>query len=297
MIKDSWTSELETGLSEVDLDNRLLLGLIDRVIEASEDTDLAGLKASLVDLQTETLAHFAREERLMSECQYEAAAQHRAEHQQLSAEIQHLIDDLDAGKGSASFIGRFMRNWLLQHIVAKDALFGRAILTQSGATDRRHQGIDTQTPDEELDIFEERRLEDRKPIVWNSKFALGIEEIDAGHRAMIAVFNDILVAKDSADRTRLAILFERLGNTTADHFEHEEKLMSRLNYRYAATHVDEHRKLLDEFAHQVDDWRDNHISAGLLCRFMHRWLLNHIASSDSWACEAISRQNMGFVQP
>lgn len=291
MENTSWTSELETGISALDLDNRALLDLIRRVIAASAETDRDQLKSSLLALQTETVAHFEREERLMNECKYLAAAEHQAEHRQLAVEIQHQIDDLQAGQGNLSFIGRFMHNWLRQHIVSKDALFGQALITQQGTTDRRHESIDTQAPEEEIDIFEERRLGNLEPIVWTAKLALGIEPIDAQHRALIGRYNAILVTSKSADKARLATLLEQLGNETAAHFENEELLMSGADYEHAATHKEEHRKLLEELAHQVDDWRKNHISAELLCRFMYLWLLRHIVALDRPLAEAIKRQN------
>lgn len=293
MKRNSWNSELETGLSALDLDNRSLLGLLDQVIEASEAGDLAGLKCALLDLQGETTARFEREEDLMAAFKYELAAQHQAEHQQLAAEIQCMINDLDAGEGGVAFIGRFMRNWLLQHIVSKDTLFGKAIVTQNGTTDRRQRAVDMQLPDDEIDVFEERRLENLKPIFWTSKVALGIEENDAGLRAIFALFNAILGARKSTDQTRLAMLLEQLGNEIEAHFKNEENLMLRFGYEHSATHKEEHRKLLEEFASQVDDWRGGYISADLLCRFMHRWLLRHIAVSDTPLSEAIRRQNTG----
>ena len=289
--KCSWTAELETGLSALDLDNKSLLGLVDQVIDASEAVDLAGLKSSLLDLQSEMITRFEREEDLMAAFKYEAGAQHQAEHQQLSAEIQAMIDDLDAGESGVAYIGRFMHNWLLQHIVSKDTLFGKAIVTRNGVTDRRQSAVDKQQPEDGVDVFEERRLENLKPIFWTSKLALGIEENDAGLRAIFAIFNAILEARKSTDKKRLAMLLEQLGNETAAHFQYEEKLMSRFGYEHSASHKEEHRKLLDEFSSQVDDWRAGYISADLLCRFMHRWLLRHVAISDTPLSEAIRRQN------
>lgn len=295
MKNNSWTVELEADLAALHLDNRSPLALLDRVIEASETADLARLKPSLIDLQTELLARFEREAQLMSAFKYEFAAQHLAEHQQLSAEIQSLINDLDASAQGVAFVGRFMRNWLLQHIVSKDTLFAEAIVTHNGTTDRRHADLGLSADDDEIDILEERRLENLKPILWTAKISVGNEEIDEGHRAMFALFDAILSARKPADKARLAALLEQLGDVTAAHFQCEEKLMSKSNYEHTAAHREEHRKVLDEYAHQVDDWRGNRISSELLCRFMHRWLLRHIAASDIPLGEAIKRKNAGLV--
>lgn len=281
---NGWTADLETGISALDLDNQLLLALIDRVVAASARAGLEGLKSSLLDLQAETIAHFEREERLMAACQYEAAAQHEADHRQLLAEIRHQIDDLAAGRANVAYIGRFVHDWLLQHIVSKDSLFGQAILTQRGMTDRRRLS------GEEMDLFEERRLGNLETLLWTPDLAVGNETIDAGHRALCARLSAILAARKSIDRARLAILLEQLGDETEAHFRVEEQLMTSFDYAHAQTHGDEHRKILDEFAHLVDDWRDSHISTELLCRFLYRWLLRHIGGSDIPFCQAIGRQ-------
>ena len=285
LTTDTWIAELETGISAMDLDHRTLLDLVNRVIVASNEPDLARLKSSLLDLQAELIAHFEREENLMAECIYEAAIQHQEEHQQLVCEIQDQINDLDSGKGNVSFIARFMRNWLLQHIVTKDAHFGRALLTQRGTTDRR------QSAENGVDFFEERRLGSMEAIEWTPAFELGIAAIDANHRAMIDTLNAILAARQSTDKAKLAALLEQLGNETAADFQTEEALMLQLSVENLASHKEEHRQLLDEFANQVDDWRENRISAELLCRFMHHWLIRHIAALDIPLAMATSTLN------
>lgn len=274
MTTDTWIAELETGISALDLDHKTLLDLVNRVIVASNEPDLDELKSSLLDLQAELIAHFEREENLMAECIYEAATQHQEEHQQLAGEIQEQINDLAAGKGNVTFVARFMRNWLLQHIVTRDAHFGKALLTQRGTTDRR------QTADDGIDIFEERRLGRMEAIQWTPALELGIEAIDANHRAMIDTLNAILAVRQSDDKANLAALLEQLGNETAADFQTEEALMLQLSVENLAAHKEEHRQLLDEFANQVDDWRENRVSAELLCRFMHHWLIRHIAALD-----------------
>ena len=285
LTTDTWFAELETGISAMDLDHKTLLALVNRVIVASNEPDLVGLKSSLLDLQAELIAHFEREESLMAECIYEAATLHQEEHQQLASEIQEQINDLDAGKGNVTFIARFMRNWLLQHIATRDAHFGKALLTQRGTTDRR------QIADDGIDIFEERRLGGMEAIQWTPALELGIASIDANHRAMIDTLNAILATRQTDDKARLAALLEQLGNETAADFQTEEALMLQLSVENLATHKEEHRQLLDEFANQVDDWRQNRISAELLCRFMHHWLIRHIAALDIPLAVATSNLN------
>ena len=88
-----------------------------------------------------------------------------------------------------------------------------------------------------------------------------------------------------------ATQIEHFGNATESHFREEEAMMSSIDFEQNSTHREEHQRLLDEFSDLVDDWRSDRISAELLCRFIYRWMLNHIAASDIPLGAAINRQS------
>jgi hemerythrin len=145
--------------------------------------------------------------------------------------------------------------------------------------------------------FDSRKEGLPEPIVWSDNHLVGVDIIDGEHHALIDLFNSILAVSKSHKHAELAILLEQLGNITASHFESEESLMAQFDYAHAAQHRIDHQKLLDEYAHQVDDWRNRYISAELLCRFMYRWLLRHVIASDMALGEAINRQIASGVNP
>lgn len=290
MKNDEWISELESGIVELDRENRTLMTLIDGVIAAVGAADTADLRSALTKLQDQAKIDFAREDGLMDAIRYQGAAQHQSGHQQLLAEIQHHIDDINAGQVHAPSLLRFQQNWLTQHVLNEDVLLGQAILNRKGIHDRRHAHGPRMTEDE-LDAFEDRRLGILECIVWSGKLDVGVAVIDAEHRALVALYNSIIDASTSRDRTRLAGLLAQLGHDTAAHFETEDQLMAQIGYEDAAAHRKEHQDLLHEYGHQVEDWRANHISSELLCRFMYRWLLRHVITADKPLGKAIqSRQ-------
>lgn len=284
MKLSSWTSELETGLSALDSDHKHLLAQAARLNRASNEANISELKSTLVDMKAEMTAHFVREESLMNECKYEDAQEHWNEHQRLLAELQEQIEKIEAFENSVSTFGNFIHQWIFQHIAGKDTLFGRAVVEQVGTTDRRRED------DENFDVFEERRMNNLEAIRWPADVSIGIEAIDKHYPAMIDLLNQIIAARKSSDREALAVLIERFGDATAKHFGEEEAMMSAIDFEQNATHREEHRQLLDEFANLVDDWRSDRISAELLCRFIYRWMLNHIAASDIPLGAAITRQ-------
>ena len=268
-------------VAELYLANDDLLACIRRVVAASEDQDVAALRGALHDLQGETERRFALEETLMRECRYAAAGAHEIEHQRLLSEIRHQIDDLDGDKLTVAYIGRFVQNWVLQHVVSKDSDFVNAVLTHSGTTDRRRGAGELADDEPEVRQFEERRLENLEPIRWTANMEIGCRSIDADHRSIITLLNAIIDANQAADRPRLGELLEQLGDETAAHFQDEEQWMSEIGYELVHEHKAEHQRLLEEYANQVDEFHKDNISAEFLGRFIYRWFVRHIEGLDA----------------
>ena len=275
---------LESDIAALYLDNRDLLGCINHVIAASDSSDMTGLRAALLALLAQTMARFEHEERLMHACAYEGAQAHQNEHRRLLLEIRQQLADLDIGKTNVAYIGRFLHNWILHHVVNEDGRFVSAILTQNNTTDRRSTAT---TPDEEKEDddnealhFEERRLENLEPVRWSAKLEIGEATIDRDHCSIIMLLHAITDAGKSAERGRLADLLEQVGNETAAHFIAEEALMAGLDAAQRAEHCAEHQRLLDEYANQVDEFHKGNTSAEYLCRFIYRWFVRHIETYD-----------------
>jgi len=284
MKPHNWISELETGLSALESDHKHLLDKANRLKRISAETNFSELKSTLLDIKSAMATHFAHEERMMAECKYEFMPEHLDEHQRLLAEVQDEIEGLEAFERRVWSFGDFTHRWISQHISGKDSLFDQAVLTQVGATDRRHEINDS------FDTLDERRLNNLEAIRWPSDISTGIEAIDKHYPAMIDLLNQIIAARKSSDRECLAVLFERFGNATESHFRAEEEIMSGIDAKLKAAHREEHRLLLEEYSHLIDDWRSNRISADSLCRFIYRWMLHHIAASDIPLGEALGRQ-------
>ena len=246
-------------------------------------------------LQDQAIVDFAREEGLMDALRYQGTVQHQSAHRQFLAEIQHQIDDLKNGQAHKPHLLRFQKNWFTQHVLGHDVLLGQSILEHKGVYDRRHAHGQKMT-EVEPDVFEDRRLRILEHIVWTRQLDVGVDAIDAEHRALVELYNSIIDLSPSRDRMRLARLLEQFGNITAAHFEAEDKLMAQFGYEDAAAHRKEHQELLHEYGHQVDDWRANHISSEMLCRFMYRWLLRHVIAADKPLGEMIQRQSGSQVR-
>lgn len=91
-------------------------------------------------------------------------------------------------------------------------------------------------------------------IQWRDEFRIGLPEVDAEHRALIAAINRL--HHDLALGAPLTGVCGALGDihaAIASHFALEEKDMSALGYDEYAAHKQDHERLLDEILDILDD--------------------------------------------
>lgn len=121
---------------------------------------------------------------------------------------------------------------------------------------------------------------DTDRLTWKPALEVGVQEVDNQHRELFALFNSILEAARVGEPGQMATHLENMGNRTAAHFAFEQERFAGIDAALRAEHIEEHRKLLDEYGEQVDDWRDNLISTREIVRFISIWLVRHIAALD-----------------
>jgi len=120
-----WTDELSVGIATIDEQHRKLVSLINELhvamLEHRATADMSRIFAELVDC---TKAHFATEEAFFQEHGYPAEAAHRDEHRHLAERVIDLKADFDAGNTAVTLeVMRFLRDWLVKHILSADRDF------------------------------------------------------------------------------------------------------------------------------------------------------------------------------
>lgn len=120
-------------------------------------------------------------------------------------------------------------------------------------------------------------------FAWHPRYATGLEDIDAMHRAMVARLDRL----DSVVRhgeTGASAALHDLEGTTRRHFEHEERLMEPLGRFAADTHRREHGHLLRLLADGTDLFtglsEPPTAAVPAFMRILGRWLLHEITSND-----------------
>jgi len=117
-----WKDSFSVGIDVIDDDHKVLIGLINDTLTASQAGNLNDINSVFRKLEGYTSFHFNREEGMMLKCGYENLEEHKVYHEK-------LIEDLDECRISAmmsvnltedSEICMFLKNWLFQHILKED---------------------------------------------------------------------------------------------------------------------------------------------------------------------------------
>lgn len=115
----AWTEELSVGIASIDEEHRMLLVLIARIADASgKKTPRAEIAAVFDRLIEYTEQHFRHEEALLNEHGYPEAAEHAAEHRDLTAQVLDL--NRDRRSLLSENVSDFLLDWLKGHIMESD---------------------------------------------------------------------------------------------------------------------------------------------------------------------------------
>jgi len=120
-------------------------------------------------------------------------------------------------------------------------------------------------------------------ITWTDKFSVGVEVLDADHRKLVGMLND-LYDSIAVGRGRDAIgrTLDGLIAYTKTHFEREEKLFAQTGYAAAEAHHKEHADLTMQVIAVQEKYRAG-VTGTLsleVMNFLKNWLINHIQGSD-----------------
>jgi hemerythrin len=124
-----WNPNLSVGVDDMDQQHRKLISLVNQfhdALKAGKGDDAA--KGILVQLVQYTHTHFAAEEQLMARCGYPEFHNHKKLHAELIAQVGQMVEKIKAGKMVSSVtIASFLKDWLSNHILGSDKLYGQFI--------------------------------------------------------------------------------------------------------------------------------------------------------------------------
>lgn len=127
-------------------------------------------------------------------------------------------------------------------------------------------------------------------LEWETRYSIGLEEIDDQHRTLLETINKIWVSiVQKSERAVVLGLVEELERYTIAHFAAEETFMRVANYPFFAEHKKEHQ----HFIARVAEEKRRAIETGTLSldlmHFLRDWLIEHILVSDKKYADYLSK--------
>jgi len=117
-----WRPEYSVQIPEIDAQHQRLFALAAALHTAmGQGKGKAVLEQSLAQLVDYTKVHFATEEQFMSKYGYPDVVAHKAQHDQLTAQVLELQRKFRAGNTTLTInLMVFLKNWLEHHIAGSD---------------------------------------------------------------------------------------------------------------------------------------------------------------------------------
>jgi len=126
---------------------------------------------------------------------------------------------------------------------------------------------------------------------WNESFLFNIEIIDAQHKKLFEIFDEILLlSKEQDSSIKLLEVIEDLQNYAQYHFHTEEDLMAKANSPDSELHIIQHEffiKKMKEF--RIAYNYNNSVLLNQIVIFMRKWLLMHISEVDGKYVESVRK--------
>lgn len=124
-----WKDQYSLGVPAIDFEHRELIDLINELYESVQrgGTD-AATADFLGELYTRITAHFALEEKIMRDADYDGYAAHKQDHESLLDELLDIIDSVDdAGRYDRAALSRSLDSWFSDHFQTHDAKLHRKL--------------------------------------------------------------------------------------------------------------------------------------------------------------------------
>ena len=112
-------------------------------------------------------------------------------------------------------------------------------------------------------------------------YSIFISEIDAEHRTMFRLVDELATALDSHSHHARSEVLEALVSQMQRHFEHEERLMRASRYDAFAWHKRQHngaRRQVRQFIKRIEE--GDRKAGAELHQCLTSWLLTHIPVTD-----------------
>ncbi|WDS37165.1 bacteriohemerythrin [Pseudoxanthomonas sp.] len=131
-------------------------------------------------------------------------------------------------------------------------------------------------------------------LIWQDDLDTGIDVIDAQHRRIVEMINQLHAAQQRGSRDGVGEVIAELVDYTLSHFAFEEELLEEAGYPFTAAH----RRVHEVFIKRVSEYRLRFDAgediADELKTLLSRWLFNHIRNDDKAYSQTVRRHLDAF---
>lgn len=122
----NWSDKLSVGVKSLDDQHIVLVQTLNELHAAMMKGQARVVTGPLLQkLVAYTRDHFATEEAAMAGVAYPALAQHRAQHRDLTKQVEDYVTRFEKGDITVSVpLLNFLSDWLTKHIQGEDQLYG-----------------------------------------------------------------------------------------------------------------------------------------------------------------------------
>jgi len=123
-----------------------------------------------------------------------------------------------------------------------------------------------------------------KHLEWREEFQIGIEEIDAAHKRLFGKVNELISAFANHDCTAIRETLAYLASHHMESESDEENMMQRYNYPFVDSHLQEHKRFIDNFVALKEEAEESNCDHPYLSfrtqLLLLDWFTGHIAKTD-----------------
>ncbi len=123
----TWTEDLNTGIPEIDAQNRRLAEFINQLSAARETGDRTLVGNVLDQLLDFVVNHFLFEEHLMEEAGYEFRAAHEKIHEIFAKRLAAFRGRFANGENVCDELHTMLKNWMEIHIKQEDKAYAASL--------------------------------------------------------------------------------------------------------------------------------------------------------------------------
>ncbi len=124
---------------------------------------------------------------------------------------------------------------------------------------------------------------------WDEAMTTGVAELDADHRRIAELFDDILLSLNREQNSAsLSALLSELVDVMCEHIAREGDLMSSIHYQNAGPHLAGHDEYFNRLSQLVVDCqRHSQDVAANVLKLQKIWKFNHLTQWDQPLAQAI----------